>query len=408
MEDEDLFDDTFASELPLSSVGGKSQDNTTKFSKVNLSALESLTLPRCTGCQRQFPFPVNLPENHAVISLEESQAVDRTRMAPPPQGTRSGTVKSWNGSVFAAGVKSTRSGQVGSTASNKSNLSVNNHSSSTMTDDIPMFPKAKSMFLHSGNIINWNRLKRKPNQTSTEEVCDCIGNTLASYLETQDKTELQYVTEIYKVNSENVQKIDDTEREEVKITVKVFVCLPLPTSVISETVNKVLNELGTSYIETLLLAVSPGEGEEDDSSAPSVSVIKPYWEAMEELVAAETVLSLGVCDLTKDSLEDLYNWAKVKPSVDQVNLESCCVMPQDLTAYAKAVNVQLLTHNDRPVFIPEETLQETIRSVSTEADGRNWVPQWVVRYSGIVKCRGIIKMKGYIIHARRDHKIILP
>lgn len=56
------------------------------------------------------------------------------------------------------------------------------------------------------------------------QVCECIGQTLASYLETEDKTNLQYVTEIYKVNSENLQKIDDTEREEVKITGKHTYC----------------------------------------------------------------------------------------------------------------------------------------------------------------------------------------
>lgn len=39
-----------------------------------------------------------------------------------------------------------------------------------MAEGIPLFPNATSMFIHSGNIINWNRLKRKPNQTSTEEV----------------------------------------------------------------------------------------------------------------------------------------------------------------------------------------------------------------------------------------------
>ena len=35
---------------------------------------------------------------------------------------------------------------------------------------IPLFPKATSMFVHSGNIINWNRLKRKPNLSPTDEV----------------------------------------------------------------------------------------------------------------------------------------------------------------------------------------------------------------------------------------------
>ena len=41
---------------------------------------------------------------------------------------------------------------------------------------------------------------------------------------------------------------------------------------------------------------------------------------------------------------DLY--LQVKPCINQVNLESCCVMPKDLTEYAKENDIQLLTHND--------------------------------------------------------------
>lgn len=37
---------------------------------------------------------------------------------------------------------------------------------------------------------------------------------------------------------------------------------------------------------------------------------------------------------------------QIKPSSNQVNLASCCVMPPDLTAFAKEFDIQLLTHND--------------------------------------------------------------
>ena len=37
---------------------------------------------------------------------------------------------------------------------------------------------------------------------------------------------------------------------------------------------------------------------------------------------------------------------QTKPCINQVNLESCCVMPKDLTEYAKQNDIQLLTHND--------------------------------------------------------------
>jgi len=280
-----------------------------------------------------------------------------------------------------------------------------------MTDQIPIFPKATSMFVHSGNIINWNRLKRKPNLSPTDELCDCISKSLDDYLKSADKTQLQYVTEIYKVNNDNVEKLDDNEREDVKITVKVFLSVPQPPEAVKEAVDKVLNELGTSYVETVLLAVSPCVEEDDpdylttpEQQPAAMDRLKPYWEVMEQLVKDDKVLSLGVCDLNKDVLQDLYTWAKVKPVVNQVNLESCCVMPKDLVDYAKQVSVQLLTHNDSSVFIPCERLQQTVQAVSTERDSHAWSPQWAVRYSGIIKQRGIIKMKGYVFHATRDNK----
>lgn len=43
-----------------------------------------------------------------------------------------------------------------------------------------------------------------------------------------------------------------------------------------------------------------------------MNTIQPYWEEMEELVSANKVISLGICDLIKNELEELYNWAKVK------------------------------------------------------------------------------------------------
>lgn len=42
----------------------------------------------------------------------------------------------------------------------------------------------------------------------------------------------------------------------------------------------------------------------------------------------------------------LFHAMQVKPSSNQVNLASCCVMPPDLTAFAKEFDIQLLTHND--------------------------------------------------------------
>lgn len=36
----------------------------------------------------------------------------------------------------------------------------------------------------------------------------------------------------------------------------------------------------------------------------------------------------------------------MKPNTNQVNLDSCCVMPPEMTAFARDNDIQLLTHND--------------------------------------------------------------
>ena len=39
-----------------------------------------------------------------------------------------------------------------------------------MAEEIPAVPKAGSFYIHTGNIVNWNRLKRKLTQSPSEEV----------------------------------------------------------------------------------------------------------------------------------------------------------------------------------------------------------------------------------------------
>ncbi|CAG2236545.1 GCLM [Mytilus edulis] len=174
----------------------------------------------------------------------------------------------------------------------------------------------------------------------------------------------------------------------------------LPAELLKEATNKALKELNVSFIETVLLALPEFEDEDD----LTLDVIKPYWTCLEELVDSEAVLSLGIADLNKSLLEQLYNWARVKPHINQVNLESCCVMPKDLVEYAKDNDIQLLTHNDPRDILPTKSFQELISTNTTEKDGEGWDPLWVLRYSVLVKCRGIIKTKGYIMKGYRDTK----
>ena len=66
-----------------------------------------------------------------------------------------------------------------------------------------------------------------------------------------------------------------------------------------------LTELDVTFLETVLLTI---ELENEDLT---LDLIQPYWVVLEDLVKTETVLSVGMADLDKTLLEQLYNWADV-------------------------------------------------------------------------------------------------
>ena len=67
----------------------------------------------------------------------------------------------------------------------------------------------------------------------------------------------------------------------------------------------------------------------------------------------------------------------------------------------KLLNVFLSVFAD---ILPAERLQSVLQDVTTEKDSTGWEPLWVLRYSLLVKCRGIVKSKGYLLKAAKDAK----
>ncbi|KTF81537.1 hypothetical protein cypCar_00017790 [Cyprinus carpio] len=180
---------------------------------------------------------------------------------------------------------------------------------------------------------------------------------------------------------ENTEAITPEEREELKVSA----CL----------------SLGVSQLDSVIIAPPPlPEGE-----AQTLTHLQPLWEELESLVHSQKIAAIGTSDLDKTLLEQLYNWAQVKPSSNQVNLASCCVMPPDLTAFAKEFDIQLLTHSDPKELISAAGFQEAVQGSSKDLQAADWRLEWVLRYSIIVKSRGIIKAKGYIVHAKKGNNL---
>lgn len=59
------------------------------------------------------------------------------------------------------------------------------------------------------------------------------------------------------------------------------------------------------------------------------------------------------------------------------------------------IGIVLHTHGDQPVMLPEENLEGLMNTIQPD-DQRTFTTNWVVRYAVVVKCRGVIKTKGYI------------
>jgi glutamate--cysteine ligase regulatory subunit len=225
-------------------------------------------------------------------------------------------------------------------------------------------------------------------------------------------------------------------RESYDITVKLFYLPNIPASrrciQTREAIDLVLKELGTSSIDLLIVsfpgisfdaddedsdsemeAATPPASEptaggcEDSETVPEdISTIATTWKTLETLYEKKIVSKLGISEFGCRRLEKFLPQTRVRPSVDQINVRDCCVVPKPLILYAKQQGIELLTHNDCTNVLPRGTLREILGStekgvgvLAGGADGEGLKgdvePQWVVKYTAVVKDRGVVENKGY-------------
>ncbi|XP_035229983.1 glutamate--cysteine ligase regulatory subunit-like [Stegodyphus dumicola] len=132
-----------------------------------------------------------------------------------------------------------------------------------------------------------------------------------------------------------------------------------------------MKDLDVSVIDSLILSLPPPPNAE----TLTLAHIKPLWKVLEQLVHDGKVVTIGISDLDTHQLAELYDWTEVKPSVNQVNLESCCVMPPEMTAFARANDIQLLTHNDPKDLLPKTLQPKILESGIANPDG--WKVNWI-------------------------------
>lgn len=244
--------------------------------------------------------------------------------------------------------------------------------------------KVRRVVLSTGNILEMEELIKKAGQTTIEELRGSINTTLSSWGGTKDEEQTGEVLTIQRVGNNAELESNDTSSN--KTTVKLFLSNNDSTQV-EDAVKTVSSSLNLPRID--LVIVTPPDVSDD----ATVESLEPLWKALEDAVGRGEVLSLGLADVSYQLFRDLYNWAKVKPTTLQVNLSSCCVVPQELSSFAQQNDVQVLTHNDAAEIVDEDiVLSITKRLGLTGAQ-----LQWVARHRTIQQCFGLVQDKGYTL-----------
>lgn len=216
------------------------------------------------------------------------------------------------------------------------------------------------------------------------------------------------------------------ERSQYDITAKLFF-LPHTSATercrhTQEAIGLVLRELHMPSIDLLIVSF-PGvsfDADDEDEEEPQwtqagegedLSAMVETWRAFENLHGQNTVKQIGLSEFGSERLEKFLPRTKVRPSVDQINVRDCCVVPKSLILYAKQEKIELLTHNDCTNILPSGTVRELLGIGDKGAgvlagpdEGSKGLkgevePQWVVKYTAVVRDRGVIENKGYFAMA---------
>ena len=112
---------------------------------------------------------------------------------------------------------------------------------------------------------------------------------------------------------------------------------------------------------------------------------------MSEIKLVGLVPNINVCFRNIDRFEFAHNTLTTKAVMSLFFF-------QDLVEFSKEKGVNLHTHNDEREILPTGQLDSLLSPAvkGQAADHTHWNAAWVIKYSAIIRLRGIISHKGYV------------
>ncbi|XP_049291991.1 glutamate--cysteine ligase regulatory subunit [Anopheles funestus] len=279
--------------------------------------------------------------------------------------------------------------------------------------------KDTSVIVSTGNVLNVSELRKKAGQKPTDELTDCLRSTFGEAEVAELPPNRRLIT---RRNNDLLEKVKEHPRADIKIGAKIFLNR-FSEPALTEAVEKLFETLNVSYLDNLIVAYHPSAtgssngtdgtngGTQTDEQPESevkegviewavgsdnaVGNLKKLWALLERYAGDGKIGQLGIADLDADSLKELYDASTVHPSIAQINLAACCVVPPQLQAYCNQNEIQLLTHSDPQELLPREVLNEL--------DLASYGAGWTSRYQVHIKCRGVLAAKGFIVSLERSN-----
>ncbi|XP_017052523.1 glutamate--cysteine ligase regulatory subunit [Drosophila ficusphila] len=282
--------------------------------------------------------------------------------------------------------------------------------------------KYQNVVISTGNIIT-----ELGQRKSNEELYDGLKITLLGDPSVERVVVEKEIDELHgrvqRATQELTTRLTENGRNEISIGAKIFLNRH-STEFVNQAVEALLNILSVTHVDNVVLAYHPNavasatpvtttaaggvpakspcsEGSTAGRTSNwsqrngdgGVAELKKLYQSLEQYALKQQITQLGIADLDASALEELHKSAQVAPTIAQVNLSTCCVVPPELQEFCAAHDIQLNTHSDPELLLPEEQFAELAPGYTID---------WSLRYQVHVRCRGVLTAKGYIVGASRS------
>ncbi|CAH1363886.1 hypothetical protein MTP99_000235 [Tenebrio molitor] len=246
-------------------------------------------------------------------------------------------------------------------------------------------PSVKTCVINTGNILSLNDITRKSGQNPSEELTEAINITIKEYKNGSVNGTQNSKLVIHRPSDDLRVKIEEQALADLKIGLKIFLNND-SKGLIQEAIEEGFATLKVPCVHNVVLQYKKDKLIE---AGDDISSLKNIWSVLEEYVKNEKISQIGLADVEEATFRNVFEWATIKPSIIQINLATCCVVPPTLQSFCKDNDVQLLTHSDPSEILPKSVIMDSL--------GVPLSIKWVSRFLVHIKCRGVLCTKGYLV-----------